>query len=32
MQRMPASPDILAEIHKDLGKAVERATGAGGAR
>ncbi len=29
MQQMSPSPDILAEIHKDLGKAVDRATGAG---
>ena len=29
MQRMPPSPDILAEILKDLGEAVDRATVAG---
>ncbi len=29
MQRMPPSPDILAEIRKDLGEAVDRATAAG---
>ena len=29
MQQMSPSPDILAEIRKDLGEAVDRATGAG---